>query len=153
MNIVEVLKEKGLTISTAESVTAGLIAAKICDYSGASNVFKGGIVAYTKEIKCNLLSLNMNDIEAFGVYSEETAGNMALSIKKKTGSDLSIAKSGVAGPGMDENVEAGTVYFGFQVLDRLYTEVKFFSGNRNEVRKQAVEFAINRIIELLEQNE
>ena len=149
MNIIEKLKECNLTISTAESLTAGLIASKICEISGASNYFKGGIVSYTKETKCMLLGLKMEDIEKYSVYSNETVISMAKGIKEKTNSDIAIATSGVAGPGSDEGVPAGTVYYCFIIKDKIITEKKKFKGERNEVRNEASLYAINRIISLL----
>ena len=119
MNIIEVLKKHNLTISTAESLTGGMIASMICDISGASNYFKGSIVSYTKETKNKLLGLSLEDIEKYGVYSFETVEAMAKSIKEKTNSNIAIATSGVSGPGPDENVFAGTVYYCFIINDKI----------------------------------
>ncbi len=149
MNIIERLKECKLTISTAESLTGGLIASKICEIPGASNYFKGGVVSYTKEAKCSLLGLNMEDIEKYGVYSNETVIAMAKGIKERTNSDISIATSGVAGPGSDEGVEAGTVYFCYYLENQIVTEKKIFKGTRNEIREEASIYALNIVIGLL----
>ncbi len=149
MNIIELLKKKGYSISTAESLTAGMIASLLCQNSGASKYFKGGIVSYTKETKCKLLDLKMEDIEKYGVYSSFTVEEMAKSIKEKTCSDISIATSGVAGPGPDEEVEAGTVYFCFIILDKVIKECRQFAGNRNKVRKEASKYAIDKLKDLL----
>ena len=151
MNIIEVLKKHNLTISTAESLTGGMIASSICEISGASNYFKGGIVSYTKETKNKLLGLSLENIEKYGVYSFETVEAMALSIKKKTNSNIAISTSGVAGPGPDENILPGTVYYCFIINDKIVKEKKSFIGNRNEVRKEASIYAIKKIIELLEE--
>lgn len=150
MNIIEILKKNKLTISAAESLTAGLVCAGICDYAGASSVFKGGIVSYTKEMKCRLLGLAMEDIEKYGVYSRQTVISMAEGIQRKTGSDIAIATSGVAGPESDENVAAGTVYFCFLIRQTPITECVVFSGDRNEVRRQAASYAVSRICQLLD---
>lgn len=152
MNVIEALKSKNLTISTAESLTAGLVASNICSISGASNYFKGGIVAYTKEIKCKLLGLKMNDINKYSVYSFETVSSMALGVKKLTGSDIAIATSGVAGPGDDEGVKAGVVYFCIRIKDKKFLYKEKFNGNRNEVRDEASMFIINKLIEILGDN-
>ena len=149
MNIIERLKECNLTISTAESITGGLIASKICEIPGASNYFKGGVVSYTKEAKCSLLGLKMDDIEKYGVYSKETVCSMAKGIKEKTNSDIAIATSGVAGPGSDEDVEAGTVYFCYYIEDNIFTEKQVFEGNRNEIRVKAAEYALGVVVGLL----
>ncbi len=149
MNIIEILKINNMTISTAESITAGLIAANICNYAGASKYYKGGVVSYTKEMKCELLGLSMEDIEKYGVYSEQTVISMSKGIKKKTKSDISIATSGVAGPDSDEGVLAGTVYFCFLIQNTITTECIRFIGDRNEVRQQAALYATQRICQLL----
>lgn len=151
-DIISVLKEYNLTISTAESATAGLIAAQICNISGASNYFKGGVVSYTKDAKESLLGIELSYIQKYCVYSFEVAQKMAESVKKRTNSDVAISISGVAGPGNDENVKAGTMYYGFVIKDKIFTEVKCFTGNRNEVRDEASTYAINRCIELIEGN-
>ena len=151
MNIIEVLKKHNLTISTAESLTGGMIASSICEISGASNYFKGGIVSYTKETKNKLLGLSLENIEKYGVYSFETVEAMALSIKEKTNSNIAISTSGVAGPGPDENILPGTVYYCFIINDKIVKEKKSFVGSRNEVRKEASIYAISKIIELLEE--
>ncbi len=151
MNIVEELKIRNLTMSTAESLTGGMIASLICDNSGASNYFKGGIVSYTKETKNKLLGLSLEAIEKYGVYSFETVEAMARSIKQKTNTNIAIATSGVAGPGSDENVLAGTVYYCFIINDRIIKEQKLFDGTRNEVRRAASIYAIDRLVELLEE--
>lgn len=148
-NIVEALQEKGYSISTAESLTAGLISSGICEISGASKVFKGGAVTYSKEMKCKILNIESRIIEEYGVYSKETVIEMAKGISDICCTDTAIATSGVAGPGMDEGVEAGTVYFCFKILQNYNTEVVVFSGDRNEVRSQASRYAIERMVELL----
>ena len=149
MNIIEALKKHNYTIATAESLTAGLISAHIADISGASAHLKGGVCSYTKEAKCELLGLNMDDINNYGVYSSETALQMARGIKNKLSSDVAVSTTGVAGPGSDEGVLAGIVYFGFVIRDKEYSECVSFDGSRNEVRQNATDYAIRKIIELL----
>lgn len=149
MNIIEVLKKHDYTIATAESLTAGLISAGIANVSGASSYLKGGVCSYTKESKCRLLGLSMDNIEKYGVYSKEIALQMARGIKAKLSSDIAISTTGVAGPGSDEGVLAGTVYFGFIIKNEEYSECVKFDGDRNEVRQKAAIYAINKIIEIL----
>ena len=140
MNIIEALKSKNMTISTAESLTAGLVASNICSISGASNYFKGGVVAYTKEIKCNLLGLKMADIEKYSVYSNETVSSMASGVMRLTNSDI------------DEGVKAGTVYFCIKIKDKKYLFKELFTGDRNTVRENASRFVIDKTIKLLNEN-
>ena len=93
MNLVEKLKKLNLTICTAESITGGMIASNICNIEGASQVFNGGIVAYTKKMKQKLLGLNMDDINKYGVYSEKTVFSMAKAAKEKTESESIVEYS------------------------------------------------------------
>ena len=86
MNLVEKLIENKLTISAAESLTGGLLQATIVNIPNASKVFLGGIVSYTKETKCRLLGLSMDNIEKYGVYSNETSYSMAKGVKNLTNS-------------------------------------------------------------------
>lgn len=148
MNIVELLKNKKLTISTAESLTSGLVASKISEISGASTVFEGGVVSYTKDCKCRLLGLDLEYIEKYCVYSKEVALKMARGVIRSTKSLCAISTTGVAGPD-DEGVSAGSVYFCFIVKDLEITEFKKFEGSRNDVRMQASNYAINRFVEIL----
>lgn len=149
MDIIQLLKEKNLTIATAESLTGGLVADEICSIAGASSVFKGGIVSYTKKAKCELLGLNMKDIYTYGVYSEETAVSMAKGVKSELGVDIAIATTGVAGPDADDGVDAGTVYIAYIIKDQILTECKFFSGDRNTIRRVAASYAVNHLVEIL----
>ncbi len=149
MNIIEALEKNNYKLSTAESMTGGLIAARVCEISGASNYFNGGVVTYSKEAKCKLLGLKMEDIEKYGVYSNETVVSMANGVKEITNSDVAIAISGVAGPGSDEGVEAGSVYFCIIVNEEINTYFKQFSGSRNEVRDLAASFIIEEAVKLL----
>lgn len=93
------LKERGLTISTAESCTGGGVAAQITSVPGASDYFKGGIVAYHNSIKTEYLGVKENDIRAYGVVSNPVAEQMAYGASINFGTNCSIATSGIAGPG------------------------------------------------------
>lgn len=149
MNIIELLKEKNYSIATAESLTAGLVGSNICSNSGASSVYKGGVISYTKEAKCSLLGLDMLDIEKYNVYSHHTVLLMAKGVKKLLNSSCAIATSGVAGPGSDEGVEEGTVFFAYILGEEEYTECVKFSGTRNEIRDLAAKHAVDKFVELI----
>lgn len=150
MNIVEKLIEMNLTISAAESLTGGLLQSTIVNTPNASKVFVGGIVSYTKEAKCKLLGLNMNDIEKYGVYSNETSYSMAKGIKELTNSNIAVGISGVAGPNSDEGIEAGTVFYTIIVDDIKYDRViKIENKSRQEVRCETVKRIIDDILNIL----
>ena len=150
MNIVEKLIEKKLTISAAESLTGGLLQATIVNIPNASKVFLGGVVSYTKEAKCGLLGLTMDDIEKYGVYSNETSYSMAKGVKQLTNSNIAIGISGVAGPGSDEGVSAGTVYYSIIINDDNYNRViELKDKSRLEVRLETVNIIIDDLLTLL----
>ena len=150
MNLVEKLIENKLTISAAESLTGGLLQATIVNIPNASKVFLGGVVSYTKEAKCKLLGLSMDNIEKYGVYSNETSYKMAKGVKKLTNSNIAVGISGVAGPGSDEGVSAGTVYYSIIINNDIYNRViEIKNKSRLEVREETVSTIINDLMNLL----
>jgi len=98
-SLVKTLVHRGETITTAESITGGLISAAITDIPGASQVFLGGVVSYSNEMKKDELGISAADIKKVGVVSEAIAVAMALAIKNKMNSTWAISSTGVAGPG------------------------------------------------------
>ena len=105
------LREKGLTLSAAESCTGGLVAKRITDLPGASAVFRGGVVSYTNDVKAQVLGVPEELLEAFGAVSEPVARAMAERCRTICGSDLAVSVTGVAGPDIDDRGnEVGTVY-------------------------------------------
>ena len=105
------LREKGLTLSAAESCTGGLVAKRITDLPGASAVFRGGVVSYTNDVKAQVLGVPEELLEAFGAVSEPVARAMAERCRTICGSDLAVSVTGVAGPDRDDrDNEVGTVY-------------------------------------------
>ena len=105
------LRERGLTLSAAESCTGGLIAKRMTDLPGASNVFRGGVVSYTNGVKAGVLGVPEALLEEFGAVSEPVARAMAERCRNVCGSDLAVSVTGVAGPDQDDwGNEVGTVY-------------------------------------------
>ena len=111
MAIGKLLKQQGTMVATAESCSGGLVARRITEAAGASDYFKGGVVAYSNEIKMKALGVNPNTLERYGAVSEETAIEMARGCLTKMGVDYAIATTGIAGPtgGTDEKPR-GLVY-------------------------------------------
>ncbi|WP_291118900.1 CinA family nicotinamide mononucleotide deamidase-related protein [Empedobacter sp. UBA7248] len=121
----DILKEKGLTISTAESCTGGNIASLITSVSGSSAYYFGTIVSYDTSVKVNLLNVNQSDIDEFTVVSELVAKEMAKGVRNQLKTDISISTTGVAGPNKGEDgKEVGTVWIsvtnGEKVLNQKY---------------------------------
>ena len=121
----DILKEKGLTISTAESCTGGSIASLITSVSGSSAYYFGTIVSYDTSVKVNLLNVNQSDIDEFTVVSEQVAEQMAKGVRNQLKTDISISTTGVAGPNKGEDgKEVGIAWVsvtnGEKVLNQKY---------------------------------
>lgn len=140
------LKDKKMTLSTAESFTGGSIAERITAVPGASNYFKGSMVCYATEAKVKVLGVPQALIDAHSVVSKEVAVAMAQNAKEKLGTDFAIATTGNAGPTKgDSNVEVGTVYIGISSPKRTFAQ-KFVMGKH---RERVVEKSVNKAFELL----
>lgn len=138
--VIKFLIENNITVATAESCTAGMIAAKIGDYSGVSEIFSEGFVTYSNEAKEKNLKVPHELLVRYGAVSEEVARAMAEGVCKATGARLGLSATGIAGPtGGTADKPVGLVYMGV-CLDGETTVVrKVFSGSRTEVRKQTVD--------------
>ena len=148
--LVKLLKEQGLHISTAESLTGGMLASCIVDVAGASDVFEEGYITYSDAVKHKVLGASEKDLKEYTAVSSVIAGQMAEGTAKVSGSDITIATTGYAGPGAAEDgTPAGTVYIG--VFYKGETDIrKFcFDGSRNDVRKQAVNEAVKLALQKL----
>ena len=146
--LVKILTEKGLTVSTAESCTGGLIAGAIVNVAGASSVFKEGFVTYSNESKEKRLGVSHATLEKAGAVSEETVKEMAQGLMRVTGADVTIVSSGIAGPdGGTKEKPVGLVYLCCCTGNGLYVRRNIFAGDRQQVRKQAVEAAIELVID------
>ena len=148
--LVALLKQKGLTVSTAESCTGGLIASTIVDVPGASAVFPGGAVTYASSVKTALLGVPEDLIRLRGVVSSDVAAAMAEGARKRFGTDLAVSVTGVAGPdGGTPETPVGCVYIGVAVKDETVTFREDIPGDREEVRRGAAERAIRRCLTAL----
>ncbi len=133
--VVALLKEKKLTIATAESCTGGYISKRLTDIPGASEVFLGGLVTYSNESKINLLGVNAETIEKHGAVSRETACEMASKVAEKMGADIGVGITGIAGPGGgSEEKPVGLVYVG--VCFKGETEVFELPRRKNSTRER-----------------
>lgn len=137
--VVAQLKQRHLTITAAESLTAGMFQSTLADVSGASTVFNGGFVTYSLAEKAHLLNIPTADLEAHGVVSAETAIAMASHSKHLLNADIGMGFTGVAGPNELEGQPAGTVYIGVALPNQTpFAKCYHFSGDRASVREQAV---------------
>ena len=132
------LRERGLTLSTAESCTGGNIAHEITSIAGSSDYFKGAVVSYANEVKIDLLGVNEQDIIDHGVVSEPVVRQMAVGACRAIGTDCAIATSGIAGPGGGTPTKpVGTVWMAAKCGDRVVAHVKQLPGDRDRVITRA----------------
>ena len=148
--VVEELKKRQISITAAESLTAGLFQASLADFSGVSAIFKGGFVTYSLEEKAKMLDIPQTELEIHGVVSTYTAEKMAEQAREKTASDIGISLTGVAGPESLEGHPAGTVFIGLsQASGTEVIRVNIGGRSRTDVRKIAVMHAFNLVLKAL----
>ena len=141
--IVHFLKERSLTLTTAESCTGGMIAARITDVPGASEVFKQGLVTYSNRAKRKLLDVKKTTLKEYGAVSEEAAKEMAKNGAFITGSDACVSVTGTAGPtGGTEEKPVGLVYIGCCYNNKTVVKEFHFKGERQKIREQATANAL-----------
>ena len=146
--LVNALREKGLTLTTAESCTGGLIAKNITDLAGASQIFRGGVVSYTNDVKADVLGVPRETLDTYGAVSEPVARAMAEGCRKLCGSDIAVSVTGLAGPeGDDRGNEVGTVYIALADSEGTICR-KFSCGmgrGRGKVRSSAAQNAFDML--------
>jgi PncC family amidohydrolase len=148
------LRKKGWTISIAESCTGGLIGYLLTSIPGSSGYFVGGVIAYSNEVKINLLSVSRQTLKKFGAVSEETVREMAYGVKKLLKTNVGISVSGIAGPtGGDDNKPIGTVALGVDIPQKIITNIVNFNGDRNKIRETAAIRILEMLKNLLEETE
>ena len=145
----DVLKAlEGKSLVTAESLTGGGIGAAVTAVSGASAVYKGGIISYTNEVKNRVLGVPEEILEQFGAVSAPTARAMAVGARKLLNADVAVSVTGLAGPGGDSfGNPVGTVFIGYADENRAVVKHCFFSGTREEIREQTTLTALQLILE------
>ena len=148
--IVELLKEKNMTVTTAESCTGGLLAGRIMNVAGASAVYNEGYITYSNGAKEKLLGVSGDTLEKYGAVSAETAAEMARGAANAAGADAALSVTGIAGPdGGSKEKPVGLVYVGCFVKGRVRTEEFLFTGNREKNRDYAVVRALTVLREEL----
>jgi nicotinamide-nucleotide amidase len=150
--LLQICRERGLRLATAESCTGGLIAAALTHIAGSSDVFERGFVTYSNEAKTEMLGVPADMIQHHGAVSAEVAGSMAEGALAHSPADLAVSVTGVAGPG-GGSVEkpVGLVWFGCAQRDHGCTTFKqSFAGDRTSVRAQSVAFALKLLADALD---
>ncbi|WP_373214017.1 CinA family nicotinamide mononucleotide deamidase-related protein [Fusobacterium mortiferum] len=147
--VVELLKKLNMNISTAESCTGGMLASKLIDVPGISEVFYEGVVSYSNEAKINRLGVRKEILDKYGAVSEEVAKEMVMGLT----TDVALSTTGIAGPdGGSEEKPVGLVYMGIRIKDKIYVEKRVFRGDRNKVRERTVSHTLFTLIKILNED-
>ncbi|MDQ0708269.1 nicotinamide-nucleotide amidase [Arthrobacter woluwensis] len=146
---VELAISRGVTVATAESLTAGLVAARLADVPGASATLRGGVVSYHNEVKEHVLGVSGALLAERGSVDAEVARQMAAGALRACGADLAVSTTGVAGPEPHDGKSVGTVFIG--IADGLGTRAftHHFVGGREQIREAALRGAIGHLLDAL----
>ena len=151
IKIGQLLTETKKSVSTAESCTGGWIGKEFTGIPGSSKWYGFGFITYSNKAKLKTLGVSKDVLLEEGAVSEKVVKEMAEGAIKNSGSDFSISISGIAGPtGGSEDKPVGTVCFGIGSKDNISCYTEHFEGDRDQVRKQSVDFALNELLKCLQ---
>ena len=150
----ELLKLKDYSFTCAESCTGGWVGHALTSIPGSSEWFGSSFVTYSYEAKTQILGVSSEDLDNFGAVSEEIVEQMVCGALHKSGANVGVAISGIAGPaGATDTKPVGTVCFAWKMDGQdVITSTEYFAGDRNEVRYSSVERALMGTIELVKKN-
>ena len=153
-SVISLLKEKGFTLSTAESLTGGMLAGRIINVPGASEVINTGFITYSDKSKRKLLGVKKSTFKKYGAVSAQCAKRMAKGCASAAGADAAVSLTGVAGPGGGTDKKpVGLTYIGVCVNGRIRVKKYLFSGNRMKIRESAVAAALTLLRKCLLEDE
>jgi PncC family amidohydrolase len=139
----DLLRERGWTLSIAESCTGGLVCDRITDVPGSSDYFEGGMVNYSNESKAKHLRISLDYVKKYGAVSPQVARRMAQGVRKAFGTSFGLSATGVAGPaGGTKRSPIGRVFIGFTDGRRIWVKKLNLKGNRREIKEKATEKAL-----------
>jgi len=148
-----ILTERHQTIATAESCTGGKLAALLNKHSGSSVFYKGSVVAYSNEVKENVLKVNRENLDTYGAVSEQVVVSMVYGVKQLLQTDYAIATSGVAGPtGGTPKKPVGTVWIAVATPDKVYAECFHLGKLREQITDRACTKALVKILQIIGKN-
>ncbi|WP_457572439.1 CinA family protein [Desulfovulcanus sp.] len=145
--LAELLIQRKWMLATAESCTGGLLGHTLTNIPGSSNWYVGGVITYANEMKISILGVDGLVIEKYGAVSEECVLQMVRGVCKLTRSQVGVAISGIAGPGGGtKDKPVGTVFMAWQVGNKNWAKMFNFSGDRQKVKVQSVQQAIDGLV-------
>lgn len=149
--VAALLRQRGYTITTAESCTGGLLAGRLVNAAGVSDVFSEGFITYSNEAKAKQIGVSQDTLAAYGAVSEQTAQEMAQGAAQAAGADVALATTGIAGPdGGTAQKPVGLVYIGCFIQGVTVVEQHIFAGDRTQVRNLSVEAALSLALRCIE---
>jgi nicotinamide-nucleotide amidase len=151
--VLELCRAHGWTLATAESCTGGLVGARLTEVPGASDVYVGGVVAYSDDLKRSHLDVSDETLQQHGAVSAETAAAMAAGARRRLGADVCVAVTGIAGPGGGTPEKpVGLVFVAARSPDGDFAETLQLNGNRDAIRTEATENALRLLHRVLTQS-
>ena len=149
--ILQAARVRGILIATAESCTGGMVSAALTDVAGSSAVFEQGFVTYTNAAKVEMLGVAVTTLDRHGAVSEEVAAEMAEGARTRSGAQIAVSITGIAGPGGSEHKPEGRVCFGLATEQGVRTELLDFGPlGRAQVRFAARDHALDLLIKAVE---
>ena len=144
------LKEKGYTITTAESCTGGMLASRLINVPGISDIYGEGYITYSNDAKEHLLNVSADALRQFGAVSSVVAEQMAMGAVRTAHADVALAVTGIAGPdGGTPEKPVGLVYIGCCIRGKTVVTENHFEGSRLEIRQETVQSALKLLLECL----
>ena len=147
--LIAALRERGLTVAVAESLTGGLVVADLVAIPGASAVVRGGVVAYATELKAALLGVDAGVLDAGGPIQSIVAEQMAEGVRQRLGADVGLATTGVAGPDSQDGHPPGEVWIAVARTGGVDSERVTLTGDRSAIRSQSVDRVLQLALELV----
>ena len=147
--LIALLRERGLTVAVAESLTGGLVVADLVSIPGASVVVRGGVVAYATDLKATLLGVDADVLAAGGPIQSIVAEQMAQGVREKLGADVGLATTGVAGPDAQDGRPPGEVWIAVARAAGTDSERVTLTGDRAAIRRQTVERVLQLGLDLV----
>lgn len=141
--------DRGLTVATAESLTAGMVAAVLADIPGASGMLQGGVVSYQNSVKADVLGVPKHLLDDVGAVDGRVAAAMAEGARRICGADVGVSTTGVAGPEPHGGKAVGSVFIGIATPNGSTAYSYSFEGSRPEIRSLACAAALDRVLEVL----
>ena len=145
-------REYGRTLGSVESFTGGMFASQMTAISGASHFYKGGLVTYATEEKNRLLGISYDEIDQYGVVSQEMAARMAINAQRILNVDYCVSFTGNAGPSAMEGKPVGEIYIGIAVYDKVEVHAFLLKGDRKSIQEEGVKNALDLLGEKILEN-